>query len=161
MDVGGNNGTSEFDLGMGGIAGSSIAEQGWLLGVDAVSAAFGALTAVGHLAGLAFYAAALFIAQQLFRSQFRSDRCLFRPAAKWAVLLFVWTVMVGNVGLYASAREGFRGSVLKTLRSEDFLCQVLAMSYQLLYFVDIGLFYHILLLLCSIIYDILLECMFT
>lgn len=133
VDVGSINGTAESDLGKGGIAGSSIAEQGWLLGVDTVSAAFGALTAVGHLAGFTFYAAALLTAQQLFRSQFRSDRCLFRPAATGAMLLFVWTVMVGSVGLYASAREGFTGSVLDTLRSEEFLCQVIYIYIYMMY----------------------------
>lgn len=128
VDVDSNNGTAGSDLGKGGIAGSSIAEEGWLLDIDVVSALFGGLNAVGHLAGFAFYAVGLFTAQRLFRSQFRSDRCLFRPAAKGAVLLLMWTVVVGSVGFYASARESFTRSVLTTLHSEDFLCQVLSAS---------------------------------
>lgn len=130
VDVDNNNGTSGSDLGKGGIAGSSIAEEGWLFGIDAVSAVLGVLTAVGHLAGFAFYAAALFTAQRLFRSQFRSDRCLFRPAAKGAGSLLVWTVGVGSLGLFLSARESFTGSVLATLHSEGFLCQVRASSVE-------------------------------
>lgn len=149
VEVDSNNGTVESDLGKGGIAGSSIAEQGWLLGIDAVSAVFGVLTAVGHLAGSVFYATAFFTAQRLFRSQFRSDRCLFRPAAKGAILLFVWTAVVGSVGLYASARESFTGSVLATLHGEDFLCQVLSASKLVVHAVLLLEREGLLVLLCA------------
>lgn len=120
-----NNSTIGSDLGKGGVAGSSIPELGWLFSIDAFSAVLGALTAIGHLAGFAFYAAALLIAQRLFRSQFRSDRCLFRPAAKGSVSLLVWMVGAAMAGFFMSAKERFVGSVLTTLHSEDFLCQVI------------------------------------
>lgn len=119
-----NNSTAGSDLGKGGVAGSSIPELGWLFAVDAFSAVFGALTAVGHLAGFVFYALKLFIAQRLFRNQFRSDRCLFRPAAKGSASLLVWTAGVGMAGFFMAAKERFLDSVLITLHSEDFLCQV-------------------------------------
>lgn len=119
-----NNSTIGSDLGKGGVAGSSIPELGWFFSIDAFSAIFGALTAMGHLIGFAFYALALFIAQRLFRGQFRSDRCLFRPAAKGSASLVVWMVGVGVAGFYMAARERFVRSVLSTLHSEDFLCQV-------------------------------------
>lgn len=119
-----NNSTIGSELGKGGVAGSSIPELGWLFRIDTFSAVFGVLTAMGHLAGFAFYALALFVAQRLFRRQFRSDRCLFRPAAKGSVSLLVWMAGVGMAGFFMSAREGFVGSVLTTLHSEDFLCQV-------------------------------------
>lgn len=119
-----NNSTVGSDLGKGGVAGSSIPELGWLFGVDAFSAAFGALTAMGHLAGFAFYALKLFIALRLFRGQFRSDRRLFRPAAKGSASLLVWMAGVGMAGFFLAAKERFVGSVLTTLHSEDFLCQV-------------------------------------
>lgn len=119
-----NNSTIGSDLGKGGVAGSSIPELGWLFNVDAFSAVLGALTAIGHLVGFAFYALKLFIAQRLFRSQFRSDRRLFRPAAKGSASLLVWMAGVGMAGFFLAAKERFVGSVLSTLHSEDFLCQV-------------------------------------
>ena len=119
-----NNSTIGSDLGKGGVAGSSIPELGWLFSVDAFSGVFGALTAVGHLAGFAFYALKLFVAQRLFRSQFRSDRRLFKPAAKGSASLLVWMGGVGVAGFFMAAKERFVGSVLTTLYSEDFRCQV-------------------------------------
>lgn len=132
-----NNGTIGSDLGKGGVAGSSIPEEGWVLAIDIFSAVFGALTAVGHLVGFAFYAAALFFAQRLFRCQFRSDRCLFRPAMKWALSLLVWMIGMGMLGFYLSARESFTDSVLAILHSEGFLCQVrfLYTSVQLILYI--------------------------
>lgn len=125
VNITSNNSTAGSDLGKGGVAGSSIPENGWLAGVDVITAVFGVLTAAGHLAGFAFYMGTLFMVQLLFRSQFRSDRCVFRAAAKGSVSLLVWVVGVGVVGFYLSAQEGFTESVLETLHNEGFLCQVM------------------------------------
>lgn len=125
VNITGNNNTASSNLGKGGVAGSSIPENGWLAGVDVITMVFGVLTAAGHLAGFAFYTGALFMVQLLFRSQFRSDRCVFRAVAKGSVALLVWVVGVGVVGFYLSAQESFTGSVLETLHNEGFLCQVM------------------------------------
>lgn len=125
VPITGSNDTAGSDLGKGGVAGSSIPENGYLAGVDVITAVFGVLTAAGHLAGFAFYTGTLFMVQLLFRSQFRSDRCVFRAAGKGSVSLLLWVVGVGVVGFYLSAQESFTGAVLETLHNESFLCQVM------------------------------------
>lgn len=119
-----NNGTAGSDLGYGGVAGSSVPEEGWLAEIDYLSAIFGVLTALGHVLAFVFFSTALYTAQQLFRSQFESDRCLFRLASRCATSLLMWMVGFGGAGFYLSGRNGFTASVLDTLHSEGFLCEV-------------------------------------
>lgn len=119
-----NNGTAGSDLGFGGVAGSSIPEEGWLAEVDDLSAVFGVLAAVGHVMAFAFFATALLTTHHLFRCQFESDRCLFRLASRGASALLMWMVGFGGAGFYLSARGEFTASVINTLHSEGFLCEV-------------------------------------
>ena len=120
----GNNATAGADLGDGGVAGSSVPKQDWLADVDTTSAIFGVLTALGHVLGFAFYVLTLSAAVRLFRSQFRSNRLLFRPAARASVALFTWLVGVTVAGFYLATQKGFAKTVIAVLHEEGFLCQV-------------------------------------
>lgn len=67
---------SQFDR--RGIAGSSILEADWLSAVDRTSGAFGALTATGHFAGVAFnLVIVLLLLRLLLRTQFRQSKTCF------------------------------------------------------------------------------------
>lgn len=120
----GNNATAGADLGDGGVAGSSVPKQDWLADVDGTSAIFGVLTALGHVLGFAFYVLTLSAAVQLFRSQFRSNRTLFRSAARASVVLCTWLVGVTAAGFYLATQKGFAKTVIAVLNEEGFLCQV-------------------------------------
>lgn len=118
------NGTAENDLGRGGVAGSSIPKQDWLVNIDSTSAALGAMTATGHILGLSFYIFMLFFALRLFRSQFRSHRSLFRPAAKASIGLLAWLVGINGMGFFFAVQENYTEKILTTLGEEGFLCEV-------------------------------------
>lgn len=119
-----SNATARADLGDGGVAGSSVPKQDWLADVDTTSAVFGVLTALGHVLGFAFYVLALCAAVRLFRSQFRSNRLLFRPAARASLGLFTWLLGVTVAGFYLATQKGFAKAVIAVLNEEGFLCQV-------------------------------------
>lgn len=118
------NATAGTDLGDGGVAGSSVPKQDWLAGVDTMSAAFGALTALGHVLGFAFYVLMLSTAVRLIRSQFRSNRPLFRPGSRASAALFMWLVGITVLGFYLTTQKGFASTVIAVLNEEGFLCQV-------------------------------------
>ena len=120
----GNNAPAGADLGDGGVAGSSVPKLDWLADVDATSAIFGVLAALGHVLGFAFYVLALSAAVRLFRTQFRSNRMLFRPAARASVALFTWLVVFTVAGFYLAIQKGFAKTVIAVLNKEGFLCQV-------------------------------------
>lgn len=119
-----SNATARADLGDGGVAGSSVPKQDWLADVDTTSAVFGVLTALGHVLGFAFYVLALCAAVRLFRSQFRSNRLLFRPAARASLALFTWLLGATVAGFYLATQKGFAKAVIAVLNEEGFLCQV-------------------------------------
>lgn len=110
--------------GLGGVAGSSIPNQGWLADIETTSTTLGASTALAHILGLGFYGIALATAVHLFRSQFSCKRPLFRPAAKASGALFVWLVGIGVAGFYLAIKEKFEEKIIATLNSEGFLCEV-------------------------------------
>ncbi|CAM9702066.1 unnamed protein product, partial [Scytosiphon promiscuus] len=54
------NATAGSDLGYGGVAGSSIHQEGWLAEINHLSAVFGVMAALGHVIAFAFFSTVLF-----------------------------------------------------------------------------------------------------
>lgn len=112
---------SQFDR--RGIAGSSILEADWLSAVDRTSGAFGALTATGHFAGVAFnLVIVLLLLRLLLRTQFRQSKTCFVLMSKACAVLLLWLLSFGGVGFPLIVRETFTGQIISTLREEGFMC---------------------------------------
>ena len=118
-----DNGTVGVNLGLEGVAGSSIPELHWLAGIDGASAALGAMTTFGHLLGSAFYAIMLSAMVLLLRSSFRSRRKIFWPALIPSGVLLVWLLTVAVMGFRLVVRWNFREKILDIFYDERFSCQ--------------------------------------
>lgn len=87
MDMGVNGGSSSLFTSSNfiqeSIAGSSIPTADWLGAVDVASGVLGALTAVGHFAGVVFDIFVIYTPLRfLLKTQFRANRAVFVPIAK-------------------------------------------------------------------------------
>lgn len=87
MDMGVNGGSSSLfttsHLIPERIAGSSIPTADWLGTVDIATGVLGALTAVGHFAGVVFDIFVIYTPLRfLLKTQFRENRAVFVPIAK-------------------------------------------------------------------------------
>lgn len=108
-----------------GIAGSSIAERGWLGRLDWASAAIGIIVAGGHILGVVFHSITLgAIFRLLFKTHFRSDRPVFGHVAKTSGAVLLLMGGFGAMGFRLVVAGRFAEAILTTLHGEGFLCQV-------------------------------------